>query len=67
MNKQHWISIRLESDIPDSKIRELLDKGYYFVLNKGPKAKGRHYSLGVFLSDMAAILRLLRPEISRDK
>lgn len=28
MNKEHWPSVRLESDVPDSVIRSLIRDGY---------------------------------------
>ncbi len=36
MNKQHWLGIRLESDIPDDRIRELLSEAYRLVVSKLP-------------------------------
>lgn len=37
MNKRHWLSIRLESDVPDALICELLSGAYVLVLNALPK------------------------------
>lgn len=28
MNKEHWLSVQLESDVPDSVIRSLIRDGY---------------------------------------
>lgn len=28
MNKEHWLGVRLESDVPDSVIRSLIRDGY---------------------------------------
>lgn len=33
MNKQHWLGIKLESDMPDEVIRRLLKEGYDLIVN----------------------------------
>ena len=33
MNKQHWNSIRVEGDVPDSLMKEMLEKSYRLVLS----------------------------------
>lgn len=33
MNKQHWLGVRLESDMPDEVIRQLLKEGYDLIVN----------------------------------
>lgn len=38
MNKRHWVSIVLESDLPDSLIKQLLTDAYRLVLNRLPKS-----------------------------
>lgn len=37
MNKQHWISVRLESPVTDQLLRELMDESYRLVYDKLPK------------------------------
>ena len=37
MNKEHWIGITLDSDVPDSLIKNLLEEGYKAVLSRLPK------------------------------
>lgn len=37
MNKEHWLGIRLESDIPDNTIRQLIKDGYDLIVNRLPK------------------------------
>lgn len=34
MNKRHWITVSLESDVPDKMIRHLLDNAYRLIVNK---------------------------------
>ena len=38
MNKKHWLGIQLESDIPDSVIKDLLADGYRLIVSKLPKS-----------------------------
>lgn len=33
MNKQHWIGVNLESDLPDTLIKDLLTESYNLVLS----------------------------------
>lgn len=37
MNKEHWFGITLDSDVPDSLIKELLEDGYKAVASHLPK------------------------------
>lgn len=37
MNKEHWIGIILESDVPDSLIKELLEDGYNLIAGRLPR------------------------------
>lgn len=37
MNKSHWIGVRLESDVPDSKIKELITSAYNLIVSKLPR------------------------------
>lgn len=37
MNKQHWLGVKLESDVPEAVIRQLLREGYEAVAAKLPK------------------------------
>jgi predicted DNA-binding protein (MmcQ/YjbR family) len=39
MNKKHWISVYFNSDIPDVKIKELVDKSYNLVVKSLPAKK----------------------------
>ena len=39
MNKEHWISIYLNSDVPDELIASLIDTAYETVLHTLPKKK----------------------------
>lgn len=39
MNKKHWVSIILDSDIPDREIRELVDGAYNLIVGSLPKSK----------------------------
>lgn len=36
MNKEHWLGINIESDIPDKKIKELITIGYNLIKSKLP-------------------------------
>ncbi len=38
MNKEHWLGVRLQSDVPDKVIKELLSDGYQLILSKLPKS-----------------------------
>lgn len=37
MNKKYWISVCFDSDVPDSKIRELVAQSYRLVVESLPK------------------------------
>lgn len=37
MNKQHWNTVELESDLDDDQLRELIDHSYELVVNSLPK------------------------------
>ena len=39
MNKEHWIGISLESDVPDTLIKDLLSEGYDLVRSRLTKNK----------------------------
>lgn len=39
MNKEHWISVKAEGDVPDDLMKELLDKAYQLVLGNFSKKK----------------------------
>lgn len=34
MNKKHWLGVKLESDVPDNVIKELLADGYKLIVSK---------------------------------
>lgn len=38
MNKDHWLGIRLGSDLPDTTIKRLIKDGYELIVNKLPKS-----------------------------
>lgn len=33
MNKTHWIGVRLESDVPDDEIKEMIRAAYRLIVN----------------------------------
>jgi predicted DNA-binding protein (MmcQ/YjbR family) len=37
MNKLHWNSVRLDGDVPDDLLREMIDESYQILLNSLPK------------------------------
>lgn len=37
MNKEHWLGLRLDSDVPDATIKELIREGFRLIVNKLPK------------------------------
>ena len=39
MNKEHWLGVTLESDIPDAIIKQLLKGGYGLIVASLPKKK----------------------------
>lgn len=39
MNKKHWLGIFLDSDLPDSEIKRLVENGYNLIVKKLTKAK----------------------------
>ena len=43
MNKKYWITIYLESDVPDSLIKELINHSIEEVVKKLPKKKQEEY------------------------
>lgn len=45
MNKTHWISLELDSDVPDDKICELLRQSYDLVVGRLTKATKRGLGL----------------------
>ncbi len=36
MNKEHWLGVKLESDVPDKVIKQLLADGYELIARKLP-------------------------------
>ena len=48
-DKKHWITIYLESDVPDSLIKELINHSIEEVIKKLPKKKQQEYrsTLGI--------------------
>ena len=45
MNKKHWIKIVLDSDVPDSQIKALIDNAYRLIVNG--LSKSRRQELGL--------------------
>lgn len=45
MNKQHWLGIKLESDVPDSEICKLLKTGYELIVKSLPVKKRKELGL----------------------
>ena len=41
MNKTHWNSIKADGEVPDSLLKDLLDKSYKLVLDGFSKKKQR--------------------------
>ncbi|MDE6278836.1 MAG: MmcQ/YjbR family DNA-binding protein [Paramuribaculum sp.] len=37
MNKQHWLGVRLESDVPDNVIKQLVTDAYNLIVASLPK------------------------------
>lgn len=37
MNKEHWLGVKLESDVPDNVIESLIRDGYNIIVAKLPK------------------------------
>ena len=37
MNKLHWNSVRLEGDVPDKILKEMVDESYQIILKSLPK------------------------------
>lgn len=37
MNKEHWLGVQLESDLPDAEIRQLITAAHTLILNRLPK------------------------------
>jgi predicted DNA-binding protein (MmcQ/YjbR family) len=38
MNKKHWNTVELDSGIPDTELREMIDHSYELVVKSLPKA-----------------------------
>ena len=45
MNKEHWLGVRLESDMPDSVIKSLIQGGYNLIV--GHLSKKKRNELGL--------------------
>ena len=39
MNKEHWLGVTLESDVPDAVIKQLLKDGYNLIVSSLSKKK----------------------------
>jgi predicted DNA-binding protein (MmcQ/YjbR family) len=38
MNKKHWNTVEIESDIPDAELRKMIDHSYELVIKRLPKS-----------------------------
>lgn len=45
MNKQHWVTVSLESDVNDGMIRDLAAQSYKLVVSTLPKAQQKRLQL----------------------
>lgn len=45
MNKEHWLGVRLESDVPDSVIKSLIKEGYDTIVSHLPKREREELGL----------------------
>lgn len=45
MNKEHWLGVRLDSDMPDSLIKELVNSGYQLIVDHLSGKKREQLSL----------------------
>ena len=43
-NKQHWSDVCLQGDVPDKRVRELVDQSYHLVVSKLPKNVRQRYA-----------------------
>src|SRR5438093_9105889 len=41
MNKKHWNTVELDSGIPDTELRQMIDHSYDLVVGNLPKSKAR--------------------------
>ncbi len=41
MNKKHWNTVEIDSGIPDTELRKMIDHSYELVVNSLPKTKAR--------------------------
>src|ERR1051326_3555482 len=39
INKKHWNTVEIESDIPDAELRKMIDHSYELVIKRLPKSK----------------------------
>ena len=45
MNKEHWLGVRLESDVPGSVIKSLIKEGYDTIVSHLPKREREELGL----------------------
>ncbi len=45
MNKKHWFTLYLDSDVPDTKIVELVHESYLLIARKLAKSKRKELGL----------------------
>ena len=41
MNKKHWNTVEIESGIPDTELRKMIDHSYQLVIERLPKPKAK--------------------------
>ena len=41
MNKKHWNTVEIESNIPDAELRKMIDHSYELVIKKLPKPRAK--------------------------
>lgn len=41
MNKKHWNTVEIDSGLPDTELRRMIDHSYELVVQNLPKSKGR--------------------------
>lgn len=39
MNKKHWLGVKLQSDVPDAEIKQLLQQAYDLIVSSLPKSR----------------------------
>ncbi len=45
LNKRHWVTVRINSDVNDSLLKDLMDRSYKLVVSKMTKAQKNRLSV----------------------